>query len=495
MGGTMEHKFPENFLWGGATSATQFEGGYREGGRGPSTNDFLLAGKNTSPRMISIRAKDGSVRMIDCLRESIPQDSCGCILDGEYYPAHKAVDFYHQYEDDIRMLAEMGLRCFRISIAWSRIYPKGGLENEEANQEGLQYYDRIFDECIRYGIKPLVTLYHFEVPAYLANHYNGWASREMIGFYMKYVNTLFNYYKDKVEYWITINEINVLRGYVKLGCRTLDAQTRYQSLHHLLLANALATQAGHKINPKFKLGCMIAASGIYPETCRPEDVIGAMEFRRRALFFPDVFMRGYYPSYTGSLFNMLGVKLHTQDGDETILRTTSDFLAISYYRTTVYKHGLSQKTDTGGQMGLVNPYLKLTEWGWGIDPMGLRYVLNEMYDRYQKPLFLVENGVGAIDRPNADDVIHDAYRIDYFRKHISEMRKAVCQDKVDLIGYTPWGCIDLISSGTGEMSKRYGFIYVECDDMGNGTMRRLKKDSYYWYKHVIETNGEDLGED
>lgn len=488
----MENKFPIDFLWGGATAATQFEGGYTEGGRGPSTNDFLLAGKNGSPRMISTMSEDGAVKILDCLSEPVPEDCCGCILDGMYYPAHQASDFYHHYKDDIRMLAEMGIRCFRISIAWSRIYPKGGLENEVPNQEGLQYYDHIFDECLKYGIKPLVTLYHFEVPAYLADHYNGWASRKTINCYLNYVKTVFDYYKNKVEYWITINEINVLRGYVKLGCRSLDAQTRYQALHHLLLANALAVQVGHSINPDYKIGCMIAASGIYPETCRPEDVMGTMEFRRRALFFSDVFMRGGYPSYAGALLEMLGVTLDITDEDEDILKTTSDFLAISYYRTTVYKQGIPQKTDTGGQMGIANSYLEQTEWGWGIDPIGLRYVLNEMYDRYQKPLFLVENGMGANDQLSSDDSIHDSYRIDYFRKHIKEMRKAVCQDKVNLIGYTPWGCIDLVSSGTGEMSKRYGFIYVDCDDNGLGTRRRVKKDSYYWYKHVIETNGETL---
>ena len=488
----MKDKFPNYFLWGGATAATQFEGGYLEGGRGLATNDFLMAGKLEKPRMLSVKMGDGTVKGIDYLTEPLQEGSCGCILRDEYYPSHNAVDFYHNYKEDIRLLAEMGFKCFRLSISWSRIYPKGGLDSEEVNEEGLKYYNDIFDECMKYGIKPLVTLYHFEVPAYLADHYNGWGSRKTIDCYMKYVNTVFRYYKDKVQHWITINEINVLRGYVKLGCRSLDAKTRYQALHHLLLANALSVKLGHEINPDFKIGCMIAASGIYSETCKPEDVMGTVEFRRRALFFPDVFMRGGYPSYTESMLKMMDISIDMEEGDEEILKTQADFLALSYYRSTVYKKGVPQKTDTGGQMGKLNPYLKQSEWGWSIDPIGLRYVLNEMYDRYQRPLWLVENGFGAVDQLEEDDTIHDGYRIDYLRDHIKEMKKAVCEDGVELMGYTPWGCIDLISSGTGQMSKRYGFVYVECDDRGNGSLRRIKKDSFYWYKQVIATNGEDL---
>lgn len=464
------------------------------GGRGPSTNDFLRGGSRERVRKLTLKLMDGSRADIDCASEPLPIGSRPWIYEGEYYPGHRAVDFYQHYEEDIRLMAEMGFRCFRMSICWSRIFPKGAIEGEEPNKEGLAFYENVFKECRKYGIEPLVTLAHFEVPEYLAEQFDGWKSRKTIGCFLRYADTVFRYYKDLVHYWITINEVNVLRGYVKLGCREVDAQSRYQALHHVLLANAMGVKLGHEINPENKIGCMIASSGLYPATCDPEDVMGTYEFRRRALFFPDVFMRGSYPAYTDSLFEMLGVKLEMEPEDEEILKTTADFLALSYYRTTVYQKGMQQKTDTGGQMGEPNPLLQQSKWGWGIDPVGIRYVLNEMYDRYQKPLWLVENGMGAVDVLEADKTVHDPYRIDYLAKHIRQMRKAVCEDGVELMGYTTWGCIDLVSSGTGQMSKRYGFVYVDCDDNGQGSMERIRKDSFYWYKKVIVSDGAELEE-
>jgi len=488
----MRKGFRDGFLWGGATAATQYEGGYNEGGRGLATNDFVTEGSHTVPRRISCRFPDGRKELLD-REEAMPKDAVGCIMEGIYYPSHKATDFYHHFKEDIRLFAEMGFKCYRMSISWPRIFPKGGIEGEEPNEAGLQFYEDVFRECRKYGIEPLVTIFHFENPAYLADHYNGWYSRYTLECYLRYCRTIFGRYKRLVKYWIPINEINVLRGYARLGCRQTDAVTRYQAMHHLFLANALATKMCHEMIPDSKIGCMLALSGLYPASCKPEDVMGCLEFRRRALFFSDVMMRGYYPAYTDAMLEKLGAVIEKEDGDDEIIASaTSDFLAFSYYRTTVYKEGLPQRTDTGGQMGEKNPYLPHSEWGWPIDPIGLRYVLNELYDRYQKPLWVVENGLGAADVVKEDGTIEDDYRIAYFREHIKEMKKAVTEDGVDLIGYTAWGCIDLVSSGTGEMKKRYGFIYVDMDDKGNGSLERKKKKSFDWYKKVISSNGEDL---
>lgn len=486
------NEFPENFLWGGATAANQYEGGYNEGGRGLATSDFLSAGSAANPRKVSVILKNGTKSWF-LADEAIPEGAVGYIDENSYYPSHKATDFYHHYKEDIALLGEMGFKTFRMAISWPRIFPKGGIEGELPNEEGLRFYEDVFLECRKYGIEPLVTIFHFENPAYLVDHFDGWHGRETIDCYLRYCRVIFERYHDLVKYWITINEINSLRGFVRLGCHGTDAQTRYQSLHHLFVANALAVKLGHEINPDFKIGSMLSLSGIYPETCRPEDVMGTVEFRRRALFFSDVMMRGEYPAYAPAFFEQMNVKLAMEEGDEELIRSyIADFLALSYYRTTVYHAGLPERADTGGQMGVKNKHLPESPWGWPIDPIGLRYVLNELYDRYQKPLFVVENGLGMSDEIEEDGTIADDYRISYFRDHISEMKKAVCIDGVELLGYTSWGCIDLVSAGTGEMKKRYGFVYVDMDDEGNGDLKRIPKKSFYWYKHVIETNGREL---
>ena len=488
----MKNTFPEHFLWGGATAATQYEGGYNEGGRGLSTNDFLTGGSLTQARKVSCRMADGSIALFD-REEEIPDEAVGFIVPELYYPSQKATDFYHHYKEDIALMAQMNFKCFRLSISWTRIFPLGGIPGEEPNEEGLKFYEDVFKECQKYKIEPLVTMFHFENPAYLADHYNGWADRFTLECFLRYCETLFKRYQTFVKYWIPINEINVLRGYSRLGCRKNDAQSRYQAMHHLFLANAGAVKLGHKISADFKIGCMLALSGLYPATCKPADVMGTLEYRRRALFFSDVMVRGYYPSYSATLFAQLGVTLKSMPGDKDLLQAyKSDFLAFSYYRPTVYETGMLQETDTGGQMGRKNPYLNSSSWGWPIDALGLRYVLNELYDRYQIPLWVVENGLGAEDELKPSGQIHDDYRIAYLREHIKEMKKAICQDGVDLMGYTSWGCIDLVSSGTGEMKKRYGYVYVDVDDKGNGSFQRIKKDSFYWYQQVIQSNGEDL---
>ena len=501
--------FIDDFLWGGATAANQYEGGFDEGGRGIAISDFITDGTYNTPRKIYYKDKTGKIDFLT-LGESIPEGAEVILKDGEYYPSHKATDFYHHYKEDIKLFAEMGFKCYRMSISWTRIFPNGN--DEIPNEEGLKFYDDVFDECLKYGIEPVVTIMHFDMPLNIAQKYGGWMNRKVIDFYVKYSETLFKRYKNKVKYWITVNEINVLGGYWTLGTTgpkqekivkgpitpttnylPQEAGIKYQSLHHIMVASSLANKIGHEINSDFKIGCMLALSGVHPLTCHPEDVMGSYLFRRRALLFSDVMMRGYYPTYAQSIFDEYNFVLKKNPEDEDILKKyPSDFLAFSYYRTTAFDHNADVTTTTGGQQGVSNPYLEETPWGWPIDPIGFRHVLNELWDRYQKPLFCVENGMGNIDEIQSDGEIIDDYRIDYLRRHIQEMKKAVTIDGVNLMGYTPWGCIDLVSAGTGEMKKRYGFIYVDMNDKGKGTLKRKKKASFEWYKKVIASNGENL---
>ncbi|GFP74085.1 glycoside hydrolase family 1 protein [Clostridium fungisolvens] len=508
----MKKRFPKNFLWGGATAANQYEGGYNEGGRGLALSDLITNGSNSSPRKIYYMDTKGNENSI-ILGMSLPKGAKSILKENQYYPSHKATDFYHHYKEDIKLMAEMGLKCYRMSISWTRIFPNG--DDALPNEEGLKFYDSVFDELLKYNIEPVVTILHFDMPKHLADVYGGWANRRLIDFYTKYCETVFTRYKDKVKYWITINEINVLGGYWTLGLNSAsedltdvnvekgagihiklpdeEARAKFQALHHLMIASSYANKIGHEINADFKIGCMLALSGIYPATCHPDDVFGAYDFRRRAYLYADVMLRGYYPSYSEAIFDEYNFTLQKADGDDEILRDfPSDYFAFSYYRTTTYNRNGAKTVTTGGQQGDSNPYLEETPWGWPIDAKGLRFVLNELYDRYQKPLFIVENGMGNVDAMEDDNSINDDYRIDYLEKHIKEMYEAVTVDGVDLMGYTWWGPIDIVSAGTGEMKKRYGFIYVDMDDLGNGTLERKKKKSYYAYKNIIETNGECL---
>lgn len=475
--------FGRNFLWGGATAANQFEGGYGEAGKGISTADMMSNGTNTKPRRITAK-----------LEEDL------------YYPNHKASDFYHRYKEDISLMGEMGFKVYRMSIAWTRIFPNG-IENEP-NEEGLKFYDAVFDELKKYGIEPLVTISHYELPFYLTQHYNGWASRELIDFYIKYCDVLFNRYKDKVKYWLTFNEINCgalpLGNYMSLGIlnegtremtkQVDDISLRYNALHHQLVASAGAVELGHKINPDFKIGCMIAIMPCYPLTCHPLDILKFQKHWQNINYYcGDVQVRGEYPSFANKFWKENNIEIKTEENDLQILKAgTVDFYSFSYYMTNCVAHNDNESMIGGNLLaGVKNPYLDTSEWGWQIDPDGLRYTLNELYGRYQIPLMVVENGLGAFDTVEADGSIHDAYRIDYLKKHILCMKDAL-DDGVELMGYTPWGCIDLISASTGEMGKRYGFIYVDADDYGNGSYDRFKKDSFYWYKEVIASNGEKL---
>ena len=478
--------FLKNFFWGGATAANQFEGAWNEDGKGDSVCDHMTGGAVDRHRYFT---------------NTIQADT--------YYPSHEAVDFYHRYKEDIALMAEMGFRMFRLSVNWTRIFPKG--DEEKPNQKGLDFYRNVFEECRKYGIEPLVTISHYEIPYHLMEQYNGWTNRKCIDFYLHYCNTLFTEYKDLVKYWLTFNEINCLTMSVGdifsggFSCEDGPAQIlgledskeqlakRYQALHHQFVASAKAVVSGHKINPEFQIGCMVAGGCIYPYTCNPDDVLLAQQNMRMNYFCGDVQVRGEYPYYTKRMLDEMDIEITMEAGDEQILKEgTVDFYSLSYYMSTCQTVDKEALKSAGNViMGVKNPYLKASDWGWQIDPKGLRYLLNELYGRYRIPIMIVENGLGAVDTVEADGSIHDDYRINYLRDHIIQMEEAV-KDGVDLIGYTPWGCIDLVSISTGEMKKRYGFIYVDKDNEGKGTLNRFRKDSFYWYKKVIESNGTDL---
>ena len=470
-----------DFLWGGAVAAHQLEGGWQEGGKGVSVADVMTAGANGVEREIT----DG-------------------VIPGKNYPNHDAIDFYHHYKEDIALFAEMGFKCFRTSIAWTRIFPNG--DETEPNEEGLKFYDDLFDECLKYGIEPVITLSHFEMPYHLVTEYGGWRNRKLIDFFMNFANACFERYKNKVKYWMTFNEINNQANYVSdfgpftnSGLKFVEGENReaimYQAAHYELVASALAVKAGHKINPDFQIGCMIAMCPIYPYSCDPKDMMMSVSAMQKRYWFADVHVRGFYPNYIQKYWERKNIKMDiTEDDKKALKEGCVDYIGFSYYMSFAVKHGENNpQYDYDEEHGRVrNPYVKASDWGWQIDPEGLRYSMNWFYDRYNLPLFIVENGFGAIDQVESDGSIHDDYRIDYLKAHIEAMKICVDQDGVDLMGYTPWGCIDLVSAGTGEMKKRYGFIYVDKDNEGKGTLDRSKKDSFQWFKHVIETNGEEL---
>ena len=472
--------FRKDFLWGGATAANQCEGGFDQGGRGLANVDLAPAG----PDRHQVIAGEKKMFNFD---------------DEHFYPAQNAIDMYTHFKEDIALFAEMGFKTYRLSIAWSRIFPKG--DESEPNEEGLKFYEELFKECRKYNIEPLVTITHFDVPMHLVENYGSWRSRELVGFYENLCRVLFTRYKGLVKYWLTFNEINMLLHLPFMGAGIYfeegenKEQVKYTAAHHELLASAIATKIAHEVDPENQVGCMLAAGANYAYTCKPEDVWAAKKTDRENYFFIDVQSRGEYPAYALKELERKGIELPIEDGDLDILKeNTVDFISFSYYSSHVQAEKMSEENKTDGNAfdSIKNPYLESSEWGWQIDPLGLRITMNELYDRYQKPLFVVENGLGAVDTPDENGYVVDDYRIDYLRAHIKVMRDAVELDGVDLLGYTTWGCIDLVSAGTGEMKKRYGFIYVDRDDQGNGTLKRTKKKSFEWYKQVIATNGEEL---
>lgn len=471
----MAIKFNDDFLWGGAIAANQCEGAYLEDGKGLSIQDIMPNGVVGD---ISDEPIEENLKLI-------------------------GIDFYHRYKEDIKLFAEMGFKTLRFSIAWSRIFPKG--DEKEPNELGLQFYDNVIDECLKYGIEPLVTLSHYETPLHLSKTYDGWRSRKLIGFFENYCRVVFERYKDKVKYWLTFNEINAVIHFPLMGAgiytpkSELSKQDVYQAAHHELVASALVVKLAHEIMPEAKIGCMVLGVVNYPMTPNPDDMIASMERDRDLMFFTDVQVRGKYPRYTKKLFRDLDVKIEMEPGDEDILKNTVDFISFSYYMSKCTAKDVSKYEKGRGNLtsGVKNPYLRESEWGWQIDPQGLRYICNYFYDRYEKPLFIVENGLGAMDElveVNGVKTVIDDYRIKYLNDHLVELGKAI-DDGVEVMGYTSWGCIDLVSASTAELKKRYGFIYVDRNNDGTGSLERYKKKSFYWYKEVIKTNGKVLREE
>ena len=486
--------FPKNFFWGGATAANQCEGAWNVDGRGMAKTDVSTGGTATTPRYLTYRMPDGTPGKMEQFA-SKPAGAKFAVLDGYKYPNHDAIDFYHTYKEDIALFAEMGFKMFRMSIAWPRIFPKG--IEEEPNQKGLDFYRSVFEELKKYNIEPLVTIWHFDTPLYLEEHYGGWKNRKLIEFYTRFAKTCFEEFKGLVKYWLTFNEINNTVMFLEMFGNTAsdeDYQNAYQILHHQFVASAKAVQIGHEIDPENKIGCMICGITFYPMTCDPSDILLNRHTWEQGIFYcGDVQCKGKYPTYAKRLWKEHNVELEILPEDlEDLKKGTVDMYSFSYYMSTVVTtHTVTDKVKGNFSAGARNEYLQYSDWGWATDPTGLQYYLEMMYDRYELPLLIVENGLGAFDTVEEDGSIHDPFRIDYYRQHIQAMDKAI-QNGVDLIAYTTWGCIDLVSAGTGEMRKRYGFIYVDKQDDGTGDYSRSRKDSFYWYKKVIASNGENL---
>ncbi|WP_205957495.1 glycoside hydrolase family 1 protein [Pantoea stewartii] len=459
--------FPDDFLWGGALAANQTEGAYLDDGKGLSTSDVQPQG--VFGPVVERVAGDSSIKDV-------------------------AIDFYHRYPEDIKLFAEMGFKCLRVSIAWTRIFPNG--DDQQPNEAGLAFYDRLFDELATHGIKPLVTLSHYEMPWALVKQYGGWGSRQTIGFFERYACTVFARYKEKVKLWLTFNEINMSLHAPLTGVGLPETSNKgevYQAIHHQLVASALAVKACHDIIPDARIGNMLLGGLVYPLTCKPEDVLEALQENRSWQFFGDVQCRGAYPGYMLRFFRDNGIQIDITDADREALTSTVDFISFSYYMSgcVTTDEALNQQARSNILSMVPNPHLASSEWGWQIDPVGLRTLLNVLWDRYQKPLFIVENGLGAKDKPDADGVVQDDYRISYLNDHLVQVREAI-DDGVEVMGYTSWGPIDLVSASRAELSKRYGFIYVDRDDNGNGTLARSRKKSFWWYKEVIATSGASL---
>ena len=482
--------FKKDFYWGGATAANQCEGAWNVDGRGPALTDVTTGGSYKEPRKVTYVNSDGSHGYLT-RGEKLPEGAHYAVLDECLYPNHDGIDFYHHYMEDIALFAEMGFKMFRMSISWSRLYPTG-LE-EKPNEKGVEFYRNVFKELRKHDIEPLVTLWHFDTPLYLEEHLGDWKNKELIPLFEKYVTTCFNEYKGLVKYWLTFNEINNTINFISHGADA-DYQTAFQYLHNQFVASAKAVKIGHSVDPENKIGCMICGITYYPFTCDPDDILANRYRWEEGIFYcGDVQCFGEYPTYAKRLWKQHNVTLDITDEELEILKEgTVDMYTFSYYMSTnVTTHTDGEKVGGNMTFGIKNPYLQYSDWGWATDAKGLRYYLEMIYDRYKRPLMVVENGLGAYDTVEQDGSIHDPYRIDYLREHIKQMKIAV-EDGVDLIAYTTWGCIDLVSAGTGEMRKRYGFIYVDKNDDGTGSYARSKKDSFYWYKKVIESNGEEL---
>ena len=486
-------QFPEGFLWGGATAANQFEGGWNEGGKGWSVADCARSHLDVD---VQDYQKQNETLLAD-VKEAMAHPE-----DLKHYPKRHGSDFYHHYKEDIALMAEMGFKVFRLSIAWSRIYPNG--DDAQPNEEGLKFYDDVFNELKKYNIEPLVTISHYEPPLNLALNYDCWYNRKTIDFFMNFVKTIVDRYIDRVKYWLTFNEVDsMIRHPYTTGGLIKDKfndknweEVIFQSMHHQFVASALATKYIHEKDPAAKVGCMLTKLTYYPYSCRPEDVLEAQQRMRATYCYSDTQVFGEYPSYLLARFKNHGLHIHMTEEDLQIMKAYPvDFISFSYYSSScVAKNAEGLQTTAGNTMTAIkNPYLTASEWGWQTDPIGLRVSLVDLYDRYRKPLFIVENGVGEkeelVKDENGNLTVNDQGHIDYYRDHFKEMYNAIYEDGVELLGYTSWACIDLVSESTKQMSKRYGYIYVDCDDDGNGTFKRYRKKSFYWYKDVIASNG------
>ncbi|MCH4057826.1 MAG: 6-phospho-beta-glucosidase [Lactobacillaceae bacterium] len=479
----MTTEFPKNFLWGGATAANQLEGGYQEGGRGLSIADALPGG----PDRFKIVQQPDFDWTIDETRYR--------------YPNHLGIDHFHHFREDIALFAEMGFKCYRFSISWSRIFPQG--DETEPNEAGLQFYDAVIAECLKYQIEPVITISHYEMPLNLAKKYGGWKNKALIKFYQLFAETVLTRYHQQVKYWLTFNEINSASHFPVMGQGLVpanganDQRNIFQAWHNQFVSSALAVKIGHQLDPNLQIGCMILYATSYGYDSNPVNQLATLQQNQDFNFFcGDVQVRGQYPAYTKRLlaeYNLKFSDLDWTDEELALLKAYPvDYIGFSYYMSTTIEVTQQDHASANGNLvgGVKNPFLKASDWGWQIDPTGLRIALNQLYDRYQKPLFVVENGLGAVDQPDAQMQIHDDYRIDYLQAHIKAMAGAI-DDGVNLMGYTPWGCIDLVSASTGQMSKRYGFIYVDLDDAGQGTLKRYPKQSFYWYQKVIQSNGQN----
>ena len=486
--------FPEGFLWGGATAANQVEGGWKEGGKGISVSDCARSHLDVDVTDYHAQNKVTS----EDIEKALATD------DEVYYPKRHGSDFYHHYKEDIKMFAEMGFKVYRLSIAWSRIFPNA--DDPEPNEEGLKFYDNVFDECLKYGIEPLVTMSHYEPHINLVLKYNGWYNRKTIDMFVRFVETICKRYKDKVKYWLTFNEVDsMIRHPYTTGGLIEDRfpgknfeEVIFQAMHHQFVASALATKICHEVIPGSKVGCMLTKLTYYPYTCKPEDVLTMQQSMRSTYCYSDTQVFGEYPAYLLSRFRNKGINIVKETGDDEIMKAYPvDFVSFSYYHSSCVAADTTNLEQAAGNTitAVKNPYVPSSDWGWQIDPIGLRISMVDLYDRYRKPLFIVENGLGAVDKVEEDGTINDQYRIDYLKAHMKAMLDAIELDGVECMGYTSWGCIDLISESTKQMSKRYGYIYVDCDDYGKGTYKRIPKKSFYWYKDVIATNGASLFDD
>lgn len=485
--------FPKDFLWGGATAANQVEGAWDEDGRGPALTDVTTGGSVKERRKVTYIDKDGNHCRMSKF-DKLPEGAHYAVLPECYYPNHIGVDQYHRYKEDIALFAEMGFKTYRMSISWSRLFPNG--TEDEPNWKGVEHYRKVFEELRKYNIEPLVTIWHFDTPLYLEEHCGGWANRKTIDYYLHFAETCFREYKGLVHYWLTFNEINntMPDSFFNPNATDETYQEACTILHYQLVASAKAVQIGHAIDRTNMIGNMICGICYYPLTCDPQDILlNEHQWQKKIYYCGDVQCKGEYGTYAKKLWEDHHVTLDiTEDDLVDLKKGTVDMYTFSYYMSqSVTTHTDVERTAGNMSAGVKNPYLTYSDWGWSTDPDGLQYYLEKIYDRYRKPMIIVENGLGAYDTVEADGSIHDPYRIDYYRAHIKAMARAI-EAGVDLRGYTTWGCIDVVSAGTGEMRKRYGFIYVDMDDAGQGTLNRSRKDSFYWYKKVIASNGDDL---